>query len=178
MEAVSRLAAKVPDWVLTTERQLLRAALTDERLARDVFASVDADRFSDGTHQRIARAVAEQIGSGQPWDPAEVIEHLRDDQAAYETALQFAMDELSEEEQEVIPTDIAKLRTYHESGRYRGHYEVPVDDELPPPAPVEDFEELRRRVIAKINAGEDSPDDPDIILFQQWVTRMRGAGAS
>lgn len=178
IEAVSRLAAKVPDWVLTAERQLLRAALTDERLARDVFASVDADRFSDGPHQTIARAVAERIGSGQPWAPAEVIEHLRDDEAAYETALQFAMDELSEEEQEVIPTDIANLRTYHESGRYRGHYEVPVDDELPPPAPVEDFEELRRKVIAKINAGEDSPDDPDIILFQQWVTRMRGAGAS
>lgn len=177
VEAVSRLAAEVPRWVLSTERQLLRAALTDERLARDIFACVEAERFSEGTHQLIARALAEQIGAGRPWAPAEVIENLRDDETVYEAAVQFAMDELSEEEQEVIPTDLANLRTYHESGRHRGHYEVPVDDELPPPPPVEDFEELRRRVIAKINAGEDSPDDPDIVLYQQWMTRMRGAGA-
>ncbi len=175
-EGVARLAAEIPRWVVTAERDVLRSALAKDVHARVMIEALSPEEFFVPAHRTIAEAIAEKLESGTPYDARDVLDALESDEAAHADAIGLAFEELATLDEEVIRRAAAKLREYRHSGKHRGAYEVPSNQDAKELPPIADFEALRKRVAAKLNSGDVDPEDPDIALFRSYAARAHGGG--
>lgn len=175
-ETLARSAGDLEPGVVRLEEALLTAALHDPERAQALLRRLVAEDFADLRHRRIAE-VLPQLLQLEGYVPADLVEMLDEQDPARDRAIELAVGQ-SEWSEEEFADAIAKMELSRAARGLRPKYEVAPagEPEVQVEDDGEDFEAWRRRVVAAIDSGEITPDDPDYIRFMSLGRRFQGTG--
>ena len=177
METLARSAGDVEPRVHRLEEGLLTAALHEAEWARQAAEQLSDEDFQDPHHRRIA-AVLLPLARGESYVPAELVEAFAEGDATRERAIELLVGDAAWTEEE-FGEAIAKMAYNKSTHGLRPKYEVTQAETTGAAATEvegEDFEAWRRRVVAAIDSGEITPDDPDFVRFMSLGRKFQGAG--
>lgn len=139
----------IPPALLKLEATLLSAALDDEITARHLAGLLEPEDFVDERDRQVFRAVLGSLRRAGTYDGHAVIETLPEDDGVHLRGLELLMREVEKPpEANVIEADATKLRQYRSA---------------------REFEVFKREVLAALQSGELTQDDP---RYQEFTRRQ------
>jgi DNA primase len=175
--AVAATIGPVEPRIVSLERLVLTAALTNEAHCRTAATRLQPQQFMVPEHQQLAEKLLGSV-SAEAFDPAAVIEILPEEEGLRALAVELLHSD-PEEAQEVFAESLENLLLSLQAHGLRPEYLVEAEEDhadLAAGESEEDFASLEKKVAAAINAGEVSPDDPDVQRYYALLKRFRGKG--
>jgi DNA primase len=151
---------------LLNERTVLKWAVNDPEAAAEIFSVVEPDAFCCRGHRPIAEALASQV-EAEEFRPDDLPALAGEDAEVRDVVATILLQDVFEAEREEFASSLQKILLLARCGIGDLRWEPStrdVDDIRVPEAGV-DLEALRREIIARLDRGEISADDP---LYQEY----------
>lgn len=165
---------------LNAETDLLSLAFDDEEIARLVIENIRPTEMLTDDDGMILQALAAQLADDGHLDAGALVDALPEEGGTRERGIELLVAEAdptgtAEDRRELIRAAIQRVRDERLAGRQTVRF---FGDDAPPDEDVtaEEFEELGMRVMAGINSGEMTNDDPAFKRYARLAARMRHAG--
>ncbi len=167
---------------LNAETDLLGLALDDEAIARIVVGSVRPEEMLIPADGVILQALSAQLADGGQLDSGVLVHALPEEGGARDRGVELLVAQpdqtgSDEDRRELIHAAIQRIRNERLAGRQTVRFfgaDAPTGQDVT----AEEFEELGKRVMAGINSGELTSDDPAFIRYAKLAALMRHAGGN
>ncbi|MCD6361523.1 MAG: DNA primase [Armatimonadetes bacterium] len=165
--------------VVTVETELLSLALADERIARRVTQELTPQQMVVPADQVILLALKDQLADGGALDPAALVDALPEEEGVRRRGVELIVTSGNDESEdtrdsEMVKRAIRRLQAHHAAQRGMVARWEPDADRLP--ADAEDFEQLKRSVMERLDRGELTADDPEYRRYCELMKALRGPG--
>lgn len=168
VNTVAQAAAGIPASRVLLERSLLGWSVNDPGVAAQVFARLTPQAFCAPGHGPIAEALARQLTDGE-FRPDDLPALVGEDLTAREVLAELLLGDWELPSEEVLAASLQKLVTLVTCGvevvLWEGTAER-VGDVQPPEETPGELEKVRAEVMARLDRGEITREDP---LYQEYL---------
>ncbi|MCX7597969.1 MAG: DNA primase [Armatimonadetes bacterium] len=168
VRTVAGAAAGVSPGRVRLERSLLASALNYPDVAAEIFDRLTPQAFSGPGHRRIAEALAGQVAEGE-FRPDDLPALVGEDVTAREVLAELLLSEWKEPTEEELAAALHKMVTLVSCGVEVVRWEQAaerVSEVQPPEEAAGELEKVRAEVMARLDRGEITREDP---LYQEYL---------
>lgn len=175
-ETVAQAAAGVPAGRVRLERCLLAWAVKDPAVAAEVFERVTPEAFCAPGHRPIAEALAGQVAEGE-FRPDHLPMTVGEDVGTREVLAEILLADPQPPTEEELATALQRLVTLVSCGVDAVRWEQPaghVSEVEPPEEITGSLEKVRAEIMARVDKGEITREDPLYQEYLRLVERLHG----